>query len=215
MPPTSSSRVETASPPRCPSSDGCTVSARFRPTAPGERELDVALIAPDSDEAIWVALAGVGTNPAPAPTPTPAPPPKPSAPGPAAPGLVRKGRPRIMSNGRLDTGWTATCPPGTTSCQVSALVVERTRPGKPRGAVLVRRHRARGRQPAADREANSGGTARVAAIQVAARDHQADGDAARHSRAHGAAERHAPAGDRLLTRRLGILERLTPGKRSA
>jgi hypothetical protein len=43
----------------------------------------------------------------------------------------------VTRNGRLDTGYTATCASGTTSCQISALVVERKRPGK-RVAVLVR-----------------------------------------------------------------------------
>jgi hypothetical protein len=116
---------------------GCAMTARFRPTALGDRELDVALVAPDSDEADWVALTGIGANAVSA-TPSPLPSPSPTANGKlSAPRLTRAGRARLLGHARLDTGWSATCPAGGPSCRVSVLIVARARPGR-RAPVLVR-----------------------------------------------------------------------------
>ena len=111
------------------------MTARFRPTALGDRDLDVALVAPDSDEADWVALTGVGAN---AVSATPSPSPPPTANGKlSAPRLTRAGRARMLGHALLDTGWSATCPAGGPSCRVGVLVVARARPGR-RAPVLVR-----------------------------------------------------------------------------
>jgi hypothetical protein len=121
--------------------DRCQLSVRFQPTVTGARELDVALIAPDSDDAFWTALTGVGTSaqaaatltPTPASTPTP----PPAHIAPATPKLTRTGRARILRNGRVDTGWTAACPLPGPACSVSTLLVARARPGH-RAPILVR-----------------------------------------------------------------------------
>jgi hypothetical protein len=109
----------------------CTVGVRFRPTAPGNRELVMAAIAPDSDEAYWFALTGTGVAP--------------TAPGsagtargqsPAAPGtdVVRRlSGPRVLGTGRrmrVDTGYVLRCPAGGGTCRATVLLVARARPGR-------------------------------------------------------------------------------------
>jgi len=125
---------------------GCAMQLRFRPTIAGDRLLYAAVVAPDSDEAYWVALSGSGVAASATPTPTPtptAPAPTTTAPGPRtlpAGRLSRVRTARLTGHGkrlRVDTGWRVACPADNARCRIQVLLVARARPGR-RAPVLAR-----------------------------------------------------------------------------
>ncbi len=112
-----------------PVGTSCSMTVRFEPTAAGDRELDAAVVAPDSDEAFWVALYGTGIG-RPAATAAPSPPatrPRPPAAPPAAAATLTRARTARVTGRpmRLDTGWRTSCPAGASGCRVEVLVVAR------------------------------------------------------------------------------------------
>jgi FG-GAP-like repeat/FG-GAP repeat len=121
----------------------CPMTVHFKPTVAGERELDAALVAPDSDVAVWTALFGLGVEPR-SPTPpagsyggTVSQPPL------VAPALAftRAGPARLTGRGRsmrIDTGWRAACGAGAPPCRLDVLVVARAKRGQKRAPVLAR-----------------------------------------------------------------------------
>ena len=121
----------------------CSMRVRFDPTTTGDAELDVAVVAPDTDEAFWLAFFGTGVVAAPAPPPTAAPATTvaPATPE-AAAQLTRARAARVVGRGksaRLDTGWRAGCPGSGPVCRVDLVAVARARPGHT-APVIARGH---------------------------------------------------------------------------